>query len=147
MDRSEKDLSSHYPHLMFLSILIASVLEGVSSLCMTPSGIVNVSNSSKLLHLAFLIKTTHFRESPLPLRFGTTINFVGVNNSGSGKVGIVKAAIHLGVPGYVLFPPKMLSGWKKRCALAFCPSIPDLWQPAWSQQFMLDWDYIMIGEK
>lgn len=47
----------------------------------------------------FLIKTTHFRESQLSLWFGTTINFVGVNNSGRGKVGIVRAAVHLGVPG------------------------------------------------
>lgn len=133
---------------MFLSILLASVLEGVSSLYMTPSGIVNVSNSSKLLHLTFLIKTTRFRESQLSLWFGTTINFVGVNNSGSGKVGIVRAAIHLGVPGYVLlFPSKMLSGWKKIWFLALCPSIPDLWQPGWSQQFLLDWDHIVIGEK
>lgn len=99
---------------MFLSILIAAVLEGVSSLYMTPSDIVKVSNGSKSLRLAFLIKTTHFRESQLSLRFGTTINFVDLNNSGSGKVGIVRAAIHLCVPGYVLlFPPKMLSGWKK----------------------------------
>lgn len=107
---------------MFLSILIASVLEGVSYLYMIPSGIVNVSNSSKLLHLAFLIKTTHFRESQLSLRFGTTINFVGVNNFGSGTVGIVRAAIHLGVPGYVLlFPPKV-SGWKKDVFWPFVPA-------------------------
>lgn len=35
---------------------------------------------------------------------------------------------------------------EKRCFLAFCPSIPDLWQPGWSQQFLLDWDLIAIGE-
>lgn len=99
------------------------MLGGVSSLYMTPSGVVNVSNNSKLLHLAFLIKTTHFRESQLSLWFGTTINLVGVNNPGSGKVGIVRAAIHLGVPGYVLlFPPKMLTGWKKKDV--FWPFVP-----------------------
>lgn len=57
------------------------------------------------------MKTTRLRESQISSQFGTTINFVGVHNLGSGKVGIVKAAIHLGVPGHVLlFPPKILSG-------------------------------------
>lgn len=124
MDTSKKDLSSHHPHLMFLSILIASVLKGVSYLYMTPSGIVNVSNNSKLFHLAFPIKTTHLRESQLSLQLGTTINFVGVNNFGSGKVGIVRATIHLGILGYLLlFPPKMVSGWKQDDFYPFVPAL------------------------
>lgn len=109
---------------MFLSILIASVFKGVSYLYMTPLSIVNVSSNSKWFHLAFLIKTTHLRESQLSPQFGSMINFGGVNNFGSGKVGIVKATIHLGVPGYaLLFPPKMLSGWKKDDFWPFVPAL------------------------
>lgn len=83
---------------MFLSILIASVLEGVSYLYTAPSGIVNVSNNSKWFHLAFPIKTTHLREPQLSLPFGTTVHFVGVNNFGSGKVGIVRDCYSSGCP-------------------------------------------------
>jgi len=73
-------------------------------------------------HLAFLIKTTHVWESQLSLQLGTAVNFVDVNSFGSGKVGIVTAAIHLAVPGYVLFPPKILSGWKKDDFWPFVPA-------------------------
>lgn len=124
MNKSKKDLSSHHPHLMFLSILVASVLKSVSYLYMTPSGIVNLSNNSKWFHLAFLIKTTHLRESQLSLQFGTTVCFVGVNNFGSREVGIVRTTIHLDVPRHVLlFPPKLLSGWKKDTFWPFVPAL------------------------
>lgn len=83
-----------------------------------------MSNNSKLFHLAFPMETTHLRDSQLSLQFGTTINFVGVNNFSSRKAGILSATIHLGVPGYVLlFPPEM-SGLEED---EFWPFVPALW--------------------
>lgn len=131
---------------MFLSILIASVLESVSYLYTAPSGTVNVSTNSKWFHLAFPIQTTHLRESELSLPFGTTINFVGVNNFESGKVGIVRDCYSSGCPWVCpsFSTPNFV--WMEKWW--FWLFVPELWT-AFLEPVVptgLDWDRREIGE-